>query len=103
MTEDSGLAILSHVLAIFTGFIGPLIIYLASDDGSFAKENAANALNFQIIVLIASFVAFLSLFLFVGIILLPLVLLLDLIFCAIAAIKANEGEAWNYPLTPDLV
>lgn len=103
MAEDSGLAILSHVLAIFTGFIGPLIIYLASDDDSFAKENAANALNFQIVVLIASFVAFISVFLFVGILLLPLVGLLNLIFCVIAAIKANEGEAWKYPLTPDLI
>ena len=103
MTDDEGLATLSHVLDIFFGFIGLLVIYLASDEDSFAQENAANALNFQIMVLIASFAAFIMTFVLIGALLIPLIILVHFIFCTIAAIKANNGVAWKYPLTPELV
>jgi uncharacterized Tic20 family protein len=103
MADDTGLAALSHVLAIFTGFIGPLIIYLAADDDSFAQENAANALNFQIVVTIGYIVSSVLMVVLIGLLLLPIVGLLHVVFCAIAALKAKDGEAWKYPLTPDLV
>jgi len=42
-------------------------------------------------------------FLLIGLALIPLVLLLDLVFCIIAAVKASKGEAWSYPITYDFV
>jgi uncharacterized Tic20 family protein len=102
MAKETGLAALSHVLAIFTGFIGPLVIYLASDD-DFAKENAANALNWQIVFTIGMFISVLLTLVLIGVVTAAILGLLNIIFCAIAALKANDGEAWEYPLTPKLV
>lgn len=102
MADDTGMAALSHVLALFTGFLGPLIIYLATDD-DFAKENARNALNFQIILFIGFFISGILTLVLIGLLLLPILLIVDLVFCILAALKAKDGEAWKYPLTPDLI
>jgi uncharacterized Tic20 family protein len=101
--EDTGIAILSHVLAFFAGFIAPLIIYLMADEGSFAKENARNSLNWQITFLILALVSWMLVFVLIGLVLVPIVFLLDLIFIVIASVKASNGEAWEYPLTYDFV
>lgn len=102
MVDDTGVAALSHVLAIFTGFLGPLVVLLATED-DFAEENARNALNFQIMLTIGYAVSFVLTFLLIGLLLLPTLGLMHLVFCIIAAAKANNGEAWKYPLTPDLI
>jgi uncharacterized Tic20 family protein len=102
MADDTGMAVLAHILALFTGFLGPLIIMLAADD-DFAEQNARNALNFQIMLTIGYFVAFVLTFVLIGLLLFPILMLLHLVFCVIAAAKANNGEAWKYPLTPDIV
>jgi uncharacterized Tic20 family protein len=39
----------------------------------------------------------------VGMFLLPAVAIVDLVFLIIAAIKANNGEAYRYPLTIRLI
>jgi uncharacterized Tic20 family protein len=106
MAKDTGMATLAHILALFTGFLGPLIIMLAADD-DFAEQNARNALNFQIMVNVVGIIlGVLSLTIILMILTLPLLLILGvlhLVFCVIAAAKANNGEAWKYPLTPDIV
>lgn len=102
MTKDTGLGTLTHILGLFTGFIGPLIIYLAVDD-EFAKENAANALNWQIVFTAGMFASTLLSIVLIGLLLIPVLLLLNLAFSIMAAVKANDGEAWKYPLSPELV
>jgi len=64
---------------------------------------AANALNWQIMVFIFLTISGILAFLLIGFALVPVVLLLNLVFCVIAAIKAFNGEAWFYPLTYDFV
>lgn len=39
----------------------------------------------------------------IGIVFLFILPVVNLAFCVIAAVKANEGEAWSYPLTPNLL
>lgn len=106
MTEHSeretGLAVVAHIAGFVTSIIGPLLIYLLADD-EFAKRNAANALNWQLMVVIYGIVAGILVLVGIGFLLVPLVLLLNLVFCVIAAIKASNGETWTYPLTYDFV
>jgi uncharacterized Tic20 family protein len=102
MADDTGMAALAHVLAIFTGFIGPLIILLASDD-DFAEQNARNALNFQIMVTIGYILSSVLMVVLIGLLLFPIVGLLHVVLCAYAALQAKDGKEWKYPLTPDLV
>jgi uncharacterized Tic20 family protein len=96
----ANMAMLCHLLAIFTGFIGPLIIWLVKkDDDPFVDDQGKEALNFQITVLIAMIVSGLLIFVCIGSILMPAVWIVDLVFCIIASIKASGGQAYRYPLS----
>ena len=51
--EEQTMGMLSHLLGIFTGFLGPLIIWLIKkDESKYIDEQAKEALNFQIAALI---------------------------------------------------
>lgn len=100
----TNMAMLCHLLAIFTAFIGPLIIWLMKkDDDPFINDQGKEALNFQITVLIAMIASGLLSFVCIGFILMPLVWIVDLVFCIIASIKASGGQAYRYPLSIRLV
>jgi uncharacterized Tic20 family protein len=95
-------AMLAHLLAIFTCFVGPLVIWLIKrDEHPFVDEQGKEALNFQITVFIAYFVAgFLPV---VGCFLAPAVWVVNLIFCIMACTTANKGEHYRYPVSIRLI
>ena len=99
---------LIHVGGIFFGFIPALIGYLVlKDRGPFVRAHSTTALNFQLTVLIASFAAgIIAGILAATIFLAPLGFLVILavgvylvVFSIIAALAANKGEFYKYPLT----
>jgi hypothetical protein len=96
------MAAITHILALFTWLIGPLVVLLVTDD-EFVKANARAAINWQIWLTIYSIIAGILILVGIGILLLPLLGLLDLVFIVIAAVKAADGEVWSYPLTIDLL
>ena len=101
---DTTLAALSHASSLVASFLGPLLfLVLADDDGDLVKRNAKNSLNFQIVVFAALVVAGLLTFVFIGILLLPLIGVIDVVLVLIATVKANDGEVYAYPYTPDIV
>lgn len=86
------------------GVVAPLVIWLMKrDELPFVADQAREALNFQITVLIAGAVCGLLSFVLIGIPLLFALLIADLVFCILAAIKASEGVAYRYPFTLRLV
>ena len=91
---------LCHLTALFAGFVGPLIVWLIKkDEIPFVDDQGKEALNFQITVAIAVFVSFLLCFVVIGFLLLPVVGIGALVLTIIAAVKANGGEAYRYPIT----
>ena len=93
-------AMLCHLLGLFTSFIGPLIVWLIKkEEDPFINNQGKEASNFQITVAIASIVSGLLMAVCIGFLLLPAVCIADLIFCIIAAVKANSGEAYRYPVS----
>ena len=94
---------LSPLLASFIGlpFLGPLIGYLVlRDRGPFIRWHTAQALNFQLTVLIAYLVSgVLVLVFFIGLLLLAAVWIASIVFMIMAAIAANRGEYYQYPWT----
>lgn len=97
---------LSPFLASFVGlpFLGPLVIYLVfRDRGPFVRHHAAQALNFQIIVMIALVVFGLLSLALIGIPFLIATGVAAIVFQIIAAVEANNGKWYRYPLTPDWV
>jgi uncharacterized Tic20 family protein len=94
-----GLAALLPILPVVGGIIAPLIIWqIKKDEHPFVDEQGKEAVNFQISILIYELVAGLLVFLCVGAFLLFAVMIFNIAFLVIAAIKANDGFHYRYPL-----
>jgi uncharacterized Tic20 family protein len=99
-------AMLCH-LSAFAGYLvpfgnifGPLVIWLLKkDEYEFVDFHGKESLNFQITITIAAVVAGFSILLLIGLVLFPAVLLFDVVMKVIAAVKANNGEYFRYPLS----
>ena len=97
--DDRNLAMLAHLLGIVSGFVGALIIWLIKKDQSaYVDEQGKEALNFQITMLIAFVGAWILMFILIGMLLIPLLLIANLVLCIIAAVAASKGEHYKYPL-----
>lgn len=93
-------ATLIHIGGIFFGFIPALIGYLVlKDRGEFIREHTKTALNFQITMLIAAVVGSFLILLIIGIFVVIAVSIVIIVFSIIAAIRANQGQLYRYPLT----
>lgn len=98
-SDERTMAMLCHLLGIFTGFLGPLIVWLIKKDSSpFVDDQGKEALNFQITVLIGYAAAFVLSFLLIGFLIGPAVLVLSIVFSILGAIRANGGIAYRYPM-----
>ena len=93
-------ATLIHVGGILFGFLPALIGYLVlKDKGPFIREHTATALNFQITLVIAYVVGWILAFVFIGLLVLLAAWVLSIVFGIIAAMKANQGQFYTYPLS----
>lgn len=103
-TDSRNLAMLAQLLGIFTGFLGPLIIYLMNaKKDPFVRHHASEALNFQITYFIAVMVSVLAMLLLIGFLLLPVVFVAGLVFQIQGAVAANRGEWWRFPVNIRMV
>ena len=116
--EERQWAMFAHLSSLVGGivttgwgcFIGPLVIWMVKKDTMpFVDDQAKEALNFNISVGII-FLALLLMSIMtlgIGLILaIPVWIIVGigwLVFTIIAAIKANEGVAYRYPLTMRLI
>jgi len=115
--EERQWAMFAHLSALLGGlvtagwagsagwFLGPLIIWqMKKDTMPFAAEQAKEALNFNILVSAIFLILWILTFVTLGIGILltgPLMLIIGiaaLVFVIIAAIKANQGIAYRYPV-----
>jgi uncharacterized protein len=102
---------LCHLLALagltgipFANILGPLIIWLVKKDQmAFVDDQGKESLNFQILVTIALIASIPLWFICIGMIITPLIGITALVFVIIAAIKANGGEYYRYPLNWRLI
>ena len=101
-------AMICHIIALVgmigngIGFLlGPLVVWLIKkEDDPFIDEQGKESVNFQITMFIAAIACIPLLLLFgLGILLLIAIGILMIVFPIIAAVKANEGEHYKYPLS----
>lgn len=98
--DECNLAMLAHLLGIFTGFVGALVLWLVKkEEAGFVADEAKEALNFQITVAIALAAGIMLKVILIGILLVPLVFLANFIFCLLAALSAAKGKPYRYPFT----
>lgn len=107
MREDKQLLMITHLSQLLDlvtgigGFIVPLVIWLTQKEQVSGMDmHGKMILNFQISLFLYSIICIPLIFLFgLGIFLLIGIGLLALIFPILNAIKVNNGEIPNYPLT----
>jgi uncharacterized Tic20 family protein len=98
-------AIVSAFVAL--GFLGPLVVYLVKrDENPYVRQHAAEALNFNLSMLlygvVGAFVIVLLTLVLIGFLLLPLLLLgaiVWLVLCIVGGVKASQGQVYRYPFT----
>ncbi len=79
--------------------IGPLAVWLLKRlDSEYVDWHGREALNFQISISIYALISFLLVFAVVGVFLLVALFVFWFVVVIIAAIKANYGDKFEYPL-----
>jgi hypothetical protein len=97
------MGMLAHLLVIFTGFIGPLIIWLVKKDQSpFVNQQGKEALNWAITVVIGAVGSIIiGIIPFVGIlacVIYPAVIVCNIVFGILSTITVNKGQPYRYPI-----
>ena len=108
--DERTYAMLAHLLA-FTGYvipfgniIAPLVVWqVKKDQSAYVTAHAKESLNFQISVTIYFVIALVLVLVLIGIPLLVGLGLFDLVLVIIAAIRANDGQPYRYPLCIRLI
>jgi uncharacterized protein len=119
--EEKQWAMFAHLSSILVGlltcviggwgtFIGPLIIWLVKKDSMpFVADHAKEALNFNImvsVIFLLMYMLTIVTFGFGALLALPISIVVGigaLIFTIMAAIKANDGQNYRYPLNIRLI
>ena len=97
-------SLFAHLGGILFSFVPSLVIYLIyKDRDPFIRRHSAQALNFQIIVAIGYFLSGLLIFVVIGFLTYPAFFVLSVVFSIIAAMAANKGEEYTYPMVPQMV
>ena len=108
--EERNWALFAHLSAFagclipFGSILGPLIIWLVKQDQMpFVNDQGAEALNFQITMAIAMVVSAILILILIGLVLIWSVVVFDVVFIIIAAVKASNGEHYRYPISLRLI
>lgn len=131
LDERSLGGIFVHLLGLFTGFLGPILVYAVSNH-EFTRANARHAINWHVSVFVLMLVAFVMFFLgadeltvggettevsllpapldlvfgvvgFLLVLVLLLAVILTLVYTIVATVKAIFGSVWTYPGAIDFV
>ena len=82
----------------FGNIILPLVLWqIKKAEFPFVDENGKEAHNFQICVSIYCVGAWVLMFLFIGFLILPALVIANIVLVIIAGIKAGKGESYKYP------
>ena len=97
-------ALAGIVVPVIGCIIGPLIIWqIKKEEFPFVDKQGKEAVNFQIsmsLYLLVSAILWIPLsFICIGVVIPVAISIIDLIFLLIAAVKANDGEHYRYPLS----
>ncbi|MGM7702980.1 DUF4870 domain-containing protein [Pseudalkalibacillus sp. Hm43] len=93
-------AFIGYLTAALGFILGPLVLWLIKkDESSYIDYHGKEAVNFQISFFLYGLIAGALMLVLIGMVLLPIVVILHLIFMIIGTIKASEGNYYRYPLT----
>jgi len=99
-SDEKTMAILAHVLGIVSMFVGPLIIWLIKkDESKFVDHHGKEALNFQILITGLYILGTILTTIIIGVCIYPIAAIAAIVFGIMAAVAANKGEWYKYPVS----
>jgi uncharacterized Tic20 family protein len=97
-------ATLAHAGGILFSFVPPLVIWLVfKGRGAFAEDQSKEALNWQITLAIGYVAGTILSFIGIGVLIVVVLGLAQLILGILAAVAANKGQAYRYPVALRLI
>jgi uncharacterized protein len=99
--DEKSMGMISHLLCIFTGWIGPLIIFLTKAEKSpYIKLHSKQALFWGVAITVLSIIAQIVMRIFwpLGLVLLLAIGALHLVFTIQGTMKVKKGEKFLYPI-----
>ena len=97
--DDKTWSMLAWLGMIVIGFIAPLIVMLTKgNESKWTRDNAVEALNFSIIIVIGYVISFILSVVFIGMLLIPVLLIVNVIFSIIGGMACNKGESYKCPV-----
>lgn len=102
--DDKNIATITHLGGTVFSFIPALLVWiLKKDENQYLADQAKEALNFQITVLIAQFIAGVLIAILIGYLFMGIIWLTNVVFCIVAAISTSKGETYRYPFCLRLI
>jgi uncharacterized protein len=93
-------ALVGYSIVPFGNIVAPLVVWLIKKDQSwFIDDQAKESINFQISMVIYTLISIPLVLLLIGIVLLLILYVFGIVMVIIAAIKANDGVQYRYPVT----
>lgn len=102
--DDKNIATITHIGGTVFSFVPALIVWiLKKDENQYIEDQAKEALNFQITMVLAYMLAGVLSWILIGLIFFPVIWVLNIVFCIIAAISTSKGETYRYPFCLRLI
>jgi uncharacterized Tic20 family protein len=102
--DEKNIATITHLAGTIFWFVPALVVWvLKKDDSAYLADQSREALNFQITILIAQFIAGLLAIILIGFVLMGIIWLFNIILCIIAAVATSKGETYRYPFCLRLI
>ena len=102
--DEKNIATVTHLGGTVFAFFPALIVWiLKKDDSEYIADQAKEALNFQISMALAYTLAGILSWILIGLIFFPIIWVLNIVFCIIAAISTSKGETYRYPFALRLI
>ncbi len=102
--DDKNIATITHIGGTVFSFVPALIVWiLKKDENPYIEDQAKEALNFQITMVLAYMLAGVLSWILIGLIFFPVIWVLNIVFCIIAAISTSKGETYRYPFALRLI
>ena len=96
--DEQNMGLLMVILAIFTGFLGPLILWLMKKNESrYIDSQGKEILNYMITIIIALLVNIPLWFILIGIVIHFAIVIASVVFFIIGAVRASKGTFYRFP------
>ena len=102
--DDKNIVTITHLGGTVFSFVPALIVWIIKkDDSAYIADQAKEALNFQITMVLAYMLAGVLSWILIGLLFFPIIWVLNIVFCIIAAISTSKGETYRYPFALRLI